>query len=253
MTKALIIEDEKRAASRLQQLVGVCDSSIEIVGVLESVKASVDWLGKNDQPDLIFSDIQLADGLSFEIFEKMAVEAFIIFTTAYDQYAIRAFKANGIDYLLKPLDENELCAALEKYKKLSSPERNNIDTTALARALQQLKGYYKERFVVKVGDKLKNINTGAIRAFYSMDKATYLFTDESRNYAVDFSLDHLEDMLDPGQFFRVNRRYITSLDAIAEIVVWSGSRLKIKIRGIEDENLLVSRDRTNDFKKWLEG
>jgi DNA-binding LytR/AlgR family response regulator len=252
MATALIIEDENRAARRLAELIKLCDPTIQLVGQIESVKDALTWFANNEHPDLIFSDIQLADGLSFEIFEQISLDTAIIFTTAYDQYAIRAFKSNGIDYLLKPIDEDELCAALARFKKLKGQEQS-YDPTALVRALKEIKGAYKDRFVVKVGDKLKRIETGEISAFYSLQKATFLCTDKGRNYAIDFSLDHLEEVLDPAKFFRVNRKYIASMDAIEEIVVWSGSRLKLKLSGIDDENLLVSRERTQEFKAWLEG
>ncbi|MFZ6051090.1 LytR/AlgR family response regulator transcription factor [Halocola ammonii] len=252
MATALIIEDEKRAARRLRSLIEICDPSIEVVGELESVKDSLNWLGENAHPDLIFSDIQLADGLSFEIYESVTIDSAIIFTTAYDQYAIRAFKANGIDYLLKPMDEDELCAALEKFKKWNGKEQT-YDSQALAKALSEIKSQHKNRFVVKVGDKLKRVEADEVSAFYSMQKATFLCAGKGRNYAIDFSLDHLEDVLDPAKFFRVNRKYIAAMDAIEEIVVWSGSRLKLKLKGIDDDDLLVSRERTQEFKSWLEG
>lgn len=246
----IIIEDERRAANMLERLIGEVDPSMTIVAKLESVRESVEFLRKNKNISLIFSDIQLGDGLSFEIFEKTELTCPIIFTTAYDQYAIKAFKANGIDYLLKPVKRDDLEKAITKFKQFSKPA-STTDIVAIANLLLERKSEYKSRFMIKVGEKIKVIPVEDIPAFYSMEKATFIFTSNQRNYVIDYSLDQLQPLLNPERFFRINRKYIVSLDHIDEIFAWSNSRLKIKITGLEEENIIVSRDRTREFKEWL--
>lgn len=246
----IIIEDERRAANMLERLIGEVDPSMTIVAKLESVRESVEFLRKNRDISLIFSDIQLGDGLCFEIFEKIEFTCPIIFITAYDQYAIRAFKANGIDYLLKPVKSENLEKAITKFKQFSKPAPIT-DITAIANLLLERKSEYKSRFMIKVGEKIKVIPVEDIPAFYSMEKATFIFTSNQRNYVIDYSLDHLQTLLNPERFFRINRKYIVSLDYIDEIFAWSNSRLKIKITGFEEENIIVARDRTREFKEWL--
>jgi DNA-binding LytR/AlgR family response regulator len=246
----IIIEDERRAANMLERLIGEIDPSMTVMAKLESVRESVEFLSKNRDISLIFSDIQLADGLSFEIFEKTELICPIIFTTAYDQYAIKAFKANGIDYLLKPVKNENLEKAITKFKQFSRPAPIT-DITKIANLLLERKSAYKSRFMIKVGEKIKVIPVEDISAFYSMQKATFIFTSNQRNYVLDYSLDQLQTLLNPERFFRVNRKYIVSLDYIDEIVAWSNSRLKIKIPGLEDENIIVARDRIKEFKEWL--
>lgn len=234
----------------LEKMIGEIDPSMIIVAKLESVRESVEFLRKNRDISLIFSDIQLGDGLSFEIFEKTELICPIIFTTAYDQYAIRAFKANGIDYLLKPVKSENLEKAITKFKQFSRPAPIT-DITAIANLLLERKSEYKSRFMIKVGEKIKIIPVENIPAFYSMEKATFIFTSNQRNYVIDYSLDQLQTLLNPERFFRINRKYIVSLDYIDEIFAWSNSRLKIKITGLEEENIIVARDRTREFKEWL--
>ncbi len=234
----------------LEKMIGEIDPSMIIVAKLESVRESVEFLRKNRDISLIFSDIQLGDGLSFEIFEKTELICPIIFTTAYDQYAIRAFKANGIDYLLKPVKSENLEKAITKFKQFSRPAPIT-DITAIANLLLERKSEYKSRFMIKVGEKIKIIPVEDIPAFYSMEKATFIFTSNQRNYVIDYSLDQLQTLLNPERFFRINRKYIVSLDYIDEIFAWSNSRLKIKITGLEEENIIVARDRTREFKEWL--
>ncbi len=246
----IIIEDERRSANMLERLIGEVDPSMTIVAKLESVRESVEFLRKNKNISLIFSDIQLGDGLSFEIFEKTDLTCPIIFTTAYDQYAIKAFKANGIDYLLKPVKSDDLEKAITKFKQFSK-QAPITDITAIANLLLERKSEYKSRFMIKVGEKIKVISVEDIPAFYSMKKATFIFTSNQRNYVIDYSLDQLQILLNPERFFRINRKYIVSLDYIDEIIAWSNSRLKIKIPGLEEENIVVARDRTKEFKEWL--
>ena len=246
----IIIEDERRAANMLERLILEADPSMTILAKLESVRESIEFLRKNRDISLIFSDIQLGDGLSFEIFEKTELTYPIIFTTAYDQYAIKAFKANGIDYLLKPVKSDDIETAITKFKQFSRPAPIT-DITAIANLLLERKSEHKSRFMIKVGEKIKVIPVEDIPVFYSMEKATFIFTSNRRNYVIDYSLDQLRTLLNPERFFRINRKYIVSLDYIDEIIAWSNSRLKIKIPGLEEENIIVARDRTREFKEWL--
>ncbi|MHC1777265.1 MAG: LytR/AlgR family response regulator transcription factor [Lentimicrobium sp.] len=247
--KVLVIEDEVRASSHLERLISKVAPEMEIVAKLESVRDSVDFLTAGNEPGLIFSDIQLADGLSFEIFRQVRVKCPIIFTTAWDHYAIEAFNTNGIDYLLKPVEEERLRKAIEKVRQFSPmPMLEKI----LAMAVSQPSKSYKSRFLVKVGEKIKTIPVEEIIAFYSLEKATYLHTSSNRSYCIDFALDQLENMLDPDKFFRISRKYMVSLGACSNITAWSNSRLKLRIDGIEDQEIIVARERVQDFREWLD-
>lgn len=246
----LIVEDEKIAAERLVRLVEQADPTIRILDVVQSVRNSIAWLQTNPPPDLAFVDIQLSDGLSFEIFEQIPTQFPLIFTTAFDEYAIRAFKLNSIDYLLKPIKPEELNSAIAKYRlqrKIPSYPQHLFD-----RMLKSFTQEYKSRFVIKVGEHLRVIPENAIQCFYSLEKAVFLQNREGRDYAVNYTLEQLEEIMDPARFFRINRKYIIALDAIRDIVSLSGSRLLIKLISNEDDELTVSRNRIQDFKSWLE-
>ncbi len=245
----IILEDEPRAASHLERLLNNIDPNITVVARLESVREGIQFLKSKTEPDLIFSDIQLADGLSFEIYNQVPVRCPIIFTTAYDQYAIEAFRTNGIDYLLKPIEESRLRQAIEKALHFT-PGLVLDKLLSISNGLNQKT--YKSRFLVKVGDKIKSIPVEEIRAFYSQEKATYILAGNSRSFAVDYSLDQLEAMLDPGKYFRINRKYIVSVDVCTNIVAWTNSRLRLKIEGIDDPGIIVARERVQDFKDWLD-
>ena len=246
----LIIEDEKVAAERLLGLIKHYDQSIEILEIVQSVKNAVKWLNNNQAPDLIFMDIQLADGLSFEIFEQTIVKTPVIFTTAYDEYALKAFKVNSIDYLLKPIDQSELNSAIEKHKENIKPKE--IPAQIFDNILQTLTKNYKNKFVIKVGEHIKVFKIDNVQCFYSMEKYTFLQNNSGCDYAIDYSLDQLEDLLDPAQFFRINRKFIVSFSAISDIISYSNSRLKVKLNSNESNDLIVSREKVQDFKKWLE-
>ncbi|GGE31006.1 LytR/AlgR family response regulator transcription factor [Psychroflexus planctonicus] len=245
----VIVEDEKPAARRLARL--LVDNSLDCKTQLHDVKSAVSWFQHNPAPDLIFLDIQLSDGLSFEIFEEVAISCPIIFTTAYDEYALRAFKLNSIDYLLKPIDKEELSFAIRKFRqqKLS----NKIDLNKLQDFLnnQVNSRAYKERFSVVVGRNLKSITTDEIALFYSSNKASYVLHAEGRSYVVDYSLDQLEAYLNPKEFFRISRKFIVKHSAIKQIISYSNSRLKVELFTAFDELLIVSRERVKDFKVWL--
>jgi len=246
----LIIEDEKIAAERLLGLIKNYDQTIEILGTVQSVKNAVRWLNDNPVPDLIFMDIQLADGLSFEIFEQTIVKTPVIFTTAYDEYALKAFKVNSIDYLLKPIDQDELNNAIDKFKK--NNRTKEIPAQVFDNILHSLTKNYKNKFVVKVGEHIKVFMIDDVQCFYSMEKYTFLQNNSGRDFAINYSLDQLEDLLDPTRFFRINRKFIVSFSAISDIISYSNSRLLIKLNSNQSDELIVSREKVQGFKNWLE-
>jgi DNA-binding LytR/AlgR family response regulator len=246
----LIVEDEKVAADRLVGLIKKCDPSINISEIVQSVKNAVLWLNTHQAPGLIFMDIQLADGLSFEIYEQTIVKTPVIFTTAYDEYALKAFKVNIIDYLLKPVDLNELKNAIDKYKENNSPKE--IPVQVFDSIMHSLTKKYKDKFVINVGEHIKVFTADDIQCFFSLGKYTFLQNNSGRDYAINYSLDQLEDSLDPAQFFRINRKFIVSFSAISDIISYSNSRLKVKLNSNNSDDLIVSREKVQDFKKWLE-
>jgi len=247
--KVLIIEDEVRAANHLERMLNKVAPEMEVIARLESVRDSLEFLSKKPDIGLVFSDIQLADGLSFEIFTRVKISCPIIFTTAWDHYAIEAFKTNGIDYLLKPVEEIRLLQAIEKARQFS-PLPMLEQLLAMSSAKQAKT--YKSRFLIKIGDKIKSVPVEEITAFYSLEKATYLHTSGNRSYCIDFALDQLETMLDPELYFRINRKYIVSHGACSNITAWSNSRLKLKIEGIDDQEIIVARERIQEFREWLD-
>ncbi len=248
----LIVEDEKPAAEQLKRLLKRAVPEAFVHGPLQSTAECIVWLKENPAPDLIFLDIQLADGHSFEIFDQIKISSPIIFCTAYDQYALRAFKLNSVDYLLKPVDPAELTRALGKYRQWHRNDSPPLDISSLREALQTPKEF-KSRFVIKVGDKLSMVPTGEIDFFFSESKSTFLQTSAGKQYPLDHSLDQLAEMINPAQFYRINRKYLVNLKSIEDVRSYSSSRLKLQLRHCDDHDVLVSRDRTSDFKSWLEG
>ncbi len=251
--KIVIIEDEAFAARRLENMVKEYDSSIEILAKLESVKESVEWLKSNPQPDLIFLDIQLDDDLSFAIFDQVEVKSNIIFTTAFDEYAIKAFKLKSIDYLLKPISQADLKQAIEKYKNWNNEKNIVFNSSDLRNILNQQTTKYRERFSVNVADKLKSIEVSEIAYFFSSEGITFMVTHSNRQYSIDISLDNLMQQLDPMHFFRVNRQYLLNLKAIATVHVFPKSRLKLVLNPAVKDEVFVSIDKVVDFKKWMDG
>lgn len=252
--KVIIIEDEHLTAERIQTLLKKLDPEITILSIIDSVSQAVQWFAQNGSPDLVFMDIQLADGISFDIFDKVQVDAPVIFITAYQEYAIRAFKVNSVDYLLKPIAESDLQRALNKYKQhfhqqLVPPR---IGSELLESIRQMISKPYKLRFMVKVGDHIKSVDVEHILYFYSQQKGTFIHTEENRNYVVDYTLDRLGEILDPALFHRINRKYLTSHRAISELISLSGSKLKVHLLNSDDEQIYVSRDRLATFKEWLD-
>jgi len=254
MYKVLIIEDEKPAADWLKQLILKFDPRITILKVIDSVSGAVEWFQQNPPPDLAFMDIQLADGLSFDIFERTKILCPVIFTTAYEEYAIKAFKVNSVDYLLKPIAFTELEAAFQKFegRVQSIQAAPSVTVELLNKVKEMLRKQYKTRFVIKVGEHLKSITVEDILFFYSLEKATYLCTAEFKTYLVDYSLDRISEMIDEHRFFRINRKYILSNQSIADIIFYSNSRLKIKLKKQDEESIIVSRDKVAAFKEWLD-
>lgn len=247
----IIIEDEKPAARLLQRKLQKLD--IEAQTMLHSVEEAIEWFGSNVHPDLIFLDIQLSDGLSFEIFEAVPINSAVIFTTAYDEYALRAFKLNSIDYLLKPIDEDDLETAVAKYKERMPKQQNMaFDFDQIKRMLvNPAEKTYKKRFTIKMGQHLKMVSIDDAECFYSENKGTYIRTMDGRDYLLETTLEQLENELDPKQFFRVSRKFIVSINAIKDIVMYTNSRLKVILPTYKDDEVIVSRERVNDFREWL--
>lgn len=250
--RVIIIEDEKPSARRLQRMLDSLEIKVETL--LHSVKESIEWFQNNEHPDLIFLDIQLSDGLSFEIFDAIDITSAIIFTTAYDEYALQAFKLNSIDYLLKPIDDEELETAVNQYKsRIPQQQSVTLDFNEIKKMLTNpIERDYKKRFSVKVGQHLKLINIDEIECFYSENKGTYLHTSAGRNYLLDTTLDQLQNELEPHTFFRINRKFFVNIDAIKDMISYTNSRLQIKLKSYNEQDVIVARERVKDFKNWLE-
>lgn len=245
MIKTLIIEDEKPAARKLERLIGLFPD-LELVATIHSVEEGLEWFQNNPHPDLIFSDIVLGDGLSFDIFEKIPTRSFMIYTTAFDQYTLKAFKLNSIDYLLKPIMEEDLEKAITKYKSFlpADASYNNLEIKSLIKEEKQK----LSRILVKIGYNLKIIRTDEVLYFYSENKIVYLQTKE-RHYPTDFTLDELQEVLDHKNFFRVNRQFIINSNFIKNI--HTSPYYKVEMEVSPEEEITVSRDRLKDFKDWL--
>ena len=246
----LIVEDERPAADRIRKLLKRVDNLVTICGITETVEETVNWLQTNEHPDLILMDVQLDDGLCFEIFDTIKVETPVIFTTAYDQYAIRAFRVNSVDYLLKPVDEIALVTAISKYKKVfkGKPDLKH-DFEYL---IKEFSNQYKSRFLVKIGIKYKSISVNEISHFFINEKSIFLRCTTGRDYAVDYSLEKLQQVLNPDEFFRINRNCIISIHSISEMISLSSSRLQLKLKNEKNDNFIVSRDKVHEFKEWTD-
>ncbi len=246
--KAVIVEDEQVSARRMQRLLESRD--FEVVKVLSSCKGFLEFLDAGSLPDIFFLDIHLSDGIVFDALAQRQVETPIIFTTAYDQYAIKAFKQNSVDYILKPIDEDELDAAVNKFRKSRT---TGIDLSVISQLLgsQEKSQTYRKRMTVKVGDKLRSFTIDEVIMFYSSNKMNYLFATDGRSYPIDITIEELAKELEPQKFYRVNRGQILSIDHIKDIAVHSNSRLKVLIQGNHGQEIIVSRDRVKAFKSWL--
>jgi len=249
--KILIIEDEQAAVRRLQKLLSEIDATYEVIGSLSGIDSSVEWLHSHPSPDVILMDIHLADGSSFGIFEKVDITAPVIFVTAYDEYALKAFKVNAIDYLLKPIKQNELENALQKVSKKPIKGDEGAD---LIQRLQEAGFIHKaKRLLVRMGQNIKLIDLDNVAYFYSKDKVSFAILPGSKRYPLDQSLDQIEQMIDPLHYFRINRQFIVKMSSIEEMVTYSKSRVKLKLIPPTDEDTIVSKERSPEFKKWLTG
>ena len=249
----LIIEDEPLAANRLQELLEECHSEINVVAKCISVEKTVEWLNTHKHPELIFSDIQIADGLSFEVFKQVEVQSPVIFTTAFDQYAIEAFEVNSVDYLLKPIKLQKLLQSLAKFEQLKKKFASSTLQEKLTELTELVKGVKtsKSRFLVKSGQKIKAIKIEQIAYFYSQDKLTMLMTHEGQKFPIDYSLDELVGMLKPKDFFKLNRKIIANIDATHTIHPHFKGRLKVELEPSFEEEVIISAERTPLFKIWL--
>jgi len=247
----LIIEDEKLASHKLEILINKLIPDFKIVGIAKSVHQAIELIN-NNKIDLGFFDIQIEDGLSFDIFEKAEISFPVIFTTAFNEYAVKAFKVNSIDYLLKPISENELKNALNKYDKhWADKDEQKLSSSVIDEIKQLMQGNYKERFTIKTGNKLKIINTKDICYFYSQDKGTYAKTIDNKDYLLDYTLENIYPLLNTKEFFRISRKYIVNINHIKDIYSYSNSRLKVNTVVESNEELIVSREKVRSFKEWL--
>jgi DNA-binding LytR/AlgR family response regulator len=251
--KVVVFEDEKLASERLIELIQELRPNAEILASLKSVEAGLMWLQNNEEPDLIVSDIQLLDGSSFEIFNQQPIKCPVIFTTAYDEYAIKAFQVNSIDYLLKPIQKQKLENALQKYdERTSSNASQSLDIDKIREAIQGSNVQYKSRFLVKYGQRIKAIPVEQIAYFYSQDKLTYLVTFEGKKLPLDQTLEELETVLNPDNYFRVNRKFIVHFDSVSDIHPYFKGRVKLDLQPESGEDIVISSDKTPLFKQWLD-
>lgn len=247
--RAIIIEDEKPAAEKLLKAIRNADSTIEVAAVLSSVKAAVEWLEQNPMPGLLFMDIELSDGLSFKIFDTVNISSPVIFCTAFDDYWQEAFEHNSIDYLLKPIKEEKLEAALKKYDKLK--QHFSADVRRLLQSHQQLSAEYKKRFLVKRGTDYISVKTDDIAYFYATHKLVCMIDNKNQKFILDQSLSEIEKSLDPSQFYRVNRKYLVHLNAIKKIKCFPKSKLQLELEPLPAEEIIISQDNVTAFKEWM--
>ncbi|MBS1744278.1 MAG: response regulator transcription factor [Bacteroidetes bacterium] len=256
--KILIVEDEELAVKKIQKTLASVDESAIVIGVTDSIQSTVNWLAANEAPDLILMDIELADGQSFEIFNLAEVKSPVIFTTSYDEYALKAFKVNSVDYLLKPIQKDELQAALQKFRQLQQTfapkeESTGINIESLVKELQQKlqPKEYRKRFLVKHAQKLVSIEVTDIAYFYSDGRLNFFKSTDNKKYVVDYTMDELEDMLDPDRYFRISRSFYVSIDSVERIDDYFGNRLILSLKPAVDKEALVSREKVTEFKKWM--
>lgn len=252
--KVLIIEDEALAQERLQYLIKQCDSTVEVLGCLDSIEESVLWLQQNPSPDLLIMDIHLSDGLSFEIFKRMEIKQPVIFTTAFDQYAIEAFATFSIDYILKPISSDSLCRALNKYKNISAQFSNPDYKTMVEVASNQSEQQYKTRFLARIGQRLFFVDVKDISFFFTDNKVLFVVDKKGGKYILNTTIERLELQLHPKDFFRINRKIIVRADAVQQIKPYLNSRLQLNVIAEHNSSeMIISRERVNEFKNWAEG
>lgn len=251
--KILIVEDEELAVKKLQKTLAAVDDTAEVVGTAECIKSTVEWLQNNPAPDLILMDIELSDGQSFEIFNLIEVKSPVIFTTSYDEFALKAFKVNSVDYLLKPVQKEELQAALNKFKKLKEDSKSDLNIESLVKELQQKlqPKEFRKRFLVKHAQKLVSIEITDIAYFYSDGRLNFFKTTDNKKFVVDYTMDELEEMLDPERYFRISRSFYVSIESVDKIDDYFGNRLILSLKPAVDKESLVSREKVTEFKKWM--
>jgi DNA-binding LytR/AlgR family response regulator len=251
--RAIVVEDEELAAERLIDLIKSIDSSIEIVAQFDTIVETIKFLKAEKAPDVVFLDIQLADGRSFEIFEKAQIDSPIIFITAYDQFTLKAFKLNSIDYLLKPIQKEDLRTALEKLKRLNRKGLNESELDLLKDIIKSKGQTYKQRLVIKAGNKIQFKPAEEVAYFFADGKEAYMVSQkENRRHLIGYTLEELENILDPKEFFRISRKFIVRADAIAEVKGLISSRLEVRLLQNTEHELAVSRERAQEFKTWLD-
>lgn len=254
--KVLIIEDEIPAQRMLKSMLQELDSEIEIVGILDSIKTSVGWLKNNKHPEIILLDIQLSDGISFDILKSVEIESMIIFTTAFDEYAIQAFKVNSLDYLLKPLNKEDLQIAFEKYdtysKRFIHEKNAKVDYGEIISAIKNAESNYRKRFLIQSGESFFQLQAEDVAYFYSMERITFAVTFEKREYPIDFSLESLKEQLNPELFFKINRQLIVNINAIIRIHSYFQGKLSLEIKPVHSEQIIVGKDKAASFKRWLD-
>jgi len=256
--KVLIVEDEELAVKKLMKTLAAVDADAEVVGVADSIMTTVKWINENPLPDLILMDIELSDGQSFEIFNRVAIKCPVIFTTSYDEYALKAFKVNSVDYLLKPIQKEDLDSALQKMRQLKSmynqsDSKGDMNIESLVKELQeklQLKEYRK-RFLVRHAQKLVSVDTDEIAYFFSDGRLNFFKTHDNKKFVVDYTMDELEEMLDPQKYFRISRSFYISVNCVEQIHDYFGNRLLLHLRPAVDKESIVSREKVTDFKKWM--
>jgi DNA-binding LytR/AlgR family response regulator len=250
----LIIEDEQATARHTKKMLEEIDPDVQVIGVLESIESAVNWFRSHTEPDLVLLDIHLADGLSFEIFKEVDVTCPVIFATAYDQYAIQAFRVNSIDYLLKPISKEALIEGLKKYRRINTPQKAPvIDYNKLAEMLAKPANELLKRVMIRYGETIRAIEIKDIAYFYTEEKIVFLCTFDGKNYPADFSMDELQSKLDPSRWFRINRQFIISFDSIDKMTAYSKSRIRITLRPPCKTESISSTERSGDFKLWLAG
>jgi two-component system response regulator LytT len=247
----LIIEDELASAQRLIKMVQAILPEATILEILTSVESSLIWLENNPQPDLMITDIHLADGQSFEIFQHVAVKSPVIFTTAYDQYAIKAFEVNAIDYLLKPIKQEELEKAIRKYERIT--QIKPINYQELINQLPAEMRPKNQRLLIRIGNNFKVVDFENIAYFYTQEKISFAITFDGKRYPLDHPLEKLQEMVNPKYFFRINRQFIIHIKAIKDMVAYSKSRIKLQLEPMSNMEIIVSTERSPEFKKWLIG
>jgi len=253
----LIVEDEDLAVKKIQKTLGNVDPEAKVVGITDSITATVDWLNNNPAPDLILMDIELSDGQSFEIFSRVEVKSAVVFTTSYDEYALKAFKVNSIDYLLKPIQKEDLDSALQKYRQLkslyASGKGSEFNVENLVKELRQKlqPKEYRKRFLVKHAQKLVSIEVEEIAYFFSDGRLNFFKTYDNKKFVVDYTMDELENMLDPERYFRISRSFYIAVDSVDQIHDYFGNRLLLQLKPAVDKEAIVSREKVAEFKKWM--